>query len=493
MGSSHIQFVASVAAGIIIICSLFLSGNASASIDHSISIGDRDEGYSPFDVVVNHATNIVYATSPNSNTVAVIDASTNELIDTISVGITPVEMAVNQNTNVVYVANGNSGTISVINGSANNILKTLKVTDEDGFYSIGGIAVNEKTNKVYVLVNNRSAEPAHASILIIDGLTNDIEQTFKVADLRWDYDVRDSARGIAINSKTNMIYITMIFGSLHVIDGSNNKVLTNLAIGRMPTEVEVNEETNSVYISDFGSQLLFVMDGLTNSIKETVWIGYSPQDIAIDSITDTIYVTGPGLSIINGSSNQVESRVEIEGSPNGVAINQNNRSAYVASWQSDSIFVVNLDDEKSKGSMMPLSSLRQNTASGKYIVELGWEFTTADNVVLLVSFFDGFGRPFDHMQYDLVIRDASNGEVVQEFKDQIMIGIVRHDITFEKGDDIQIEVIIKEDGQESALNDKVTFDLVVVPEFSSSILIATVTAMSIGIATLKAWSSKMKI
>ncbi|MGI0012618.1 MAG: YncE family protein [Nitrososphaera sp.] len=460
------------------------------AIVDNIPIGDKEKGYSPFGVVMNQAANTVYATSPDSNTVAVINASTNELTDTISVGNLPVEIAINQNTGFVYVANGNSGTVSVIDGSTNKIEEILNVTEGTGFYNIGGIAVNERTNNVYILVNNELAEPPYASIVVIDGMTNRIAQTFKVADLRVDYDVGDSARGIAVNSKTNTIYVTMIFGSLHIIDGSSNKVLTSLAVGRMPTEVEVNEQTNRLYISDFGSQLLFVLDASTNRIIETVWVGVDPQGIAVDGMTNTIYVAGPGLTVINGSSNEVEKRIKIGGFPVGVAFNPNNNSVYVAGWQSDSIFVINAGYEESSGSMLSLSPLRQNTTSGKYIVELGSEFTNEDNVTLLLSFFDGSGTPLDYVEYDLVVRNASDGGIIQQLTDQVMYGVGRHDIGYENDQGIQIDVMIKADGQER--REKVTFEIVIVPEFGPAALAGMAVALIIGVIAVARYGTLRK-
>lgn len=471
-----------MAAGIVIIVySIFslTSITAGASVVGSIPIGEKDEGYSPFDIAINQATNTVYVTSPDSGTIAVIEGSTNNLTDTISVGFRPVEIAVNPNTNLVYVGETSTGTISVINGSTNTILGTLKITDDSEFDAIGGIAVNEKTNKVYVLANNIRADPNYASLSIIDGLTNQVEQTFKVADIRWDYDVVDRARGIAVNSKTNTIYVTLFFGSLYVIDGSNNMVLTSLAVGKAPTEVEVNEETNRVYISDFGSGLLFVLDGLTNRVVDTIWIGHDPQGIAIDTVTNTIYVAGPDVVTINGSSHQVENRVEIGEYPNGIALNQNNGLVYVTRWVSDSIIVLELNAGNGKGSAMALSPLRQHTTSGNYTVELGWEFGNENDVTLILSFFGSSGIPLDYMQYDLVVRNASNGEVVQQFINQTMFFVGSHDMTFEKGDNSQIDVIIKDEYMEPIPNENVTFDIVIVPEFSSSIVIVILMVASI--------------
>lgn len=485
--SAVLPLLATLSAGIVItIFSLFSLAPISVhgSVVGSIRIGAVDEGYSPFDIAINQVTNTIYATSPDSSTVAAINASTNNLIGTISVGYSPVQIAVNPSTNLVYVGETGTGAISIIDGSTNTVLKTLQLTDGGDFYRIAGIAVNEVTNRVYVLVNNDDADQIYASITIIDGLTNDIEQTFKVADLPIVSDVIDRSTAIAVNSMTNTIYVTLSTGSLYVIDGSNNKVLTNLQVGRFPHQVEVNEETNKVYLSDFGSGLLFVVDGLTNKVLETVWVGHDPQEIAIDSVTSTIYVAGPGLVRINGSSHQVESRVEIGQYPTGVAINQNNGLVYVTRWGSDSIFFLEANQENIKGAAMPLSPLRQNSTSGNTIVELGWEFATENDVTLLLSFFDRSGMPLDYMEYDLLIRNSSDGQVVQEFSNQTIFFVGSHNVTLQKGDNIQIDVVVKGDNQNPMPNDRAIFDIMIVPEFGSALAFIVMAAAMVGVITI---------
>lgn len=159
------------------------------------------DGWYSYNIAVNEKTNTIYVTHPNSNFVSVIDATTNNLTDIIPIGLTPVEIAVNPNTNLVYVGNSDSGTVSVIDGLTNVIVKTLNVSNyRSGFNSIAGIAVNEKTDKVYVLTHEVAGSAPYASMTVIDGLTNDVEKAFKVAELRLDWDVHDSARGLAVNS-----------------------------------------------------------------------------------------------------------------------------------------------------------------------------------------------------------------------------------------------------------------------------------------------------
>jgi YVTN family beta-propeller protein len=335
-----------------LILTLILSSSAlAADADTKIPITRQSQdGYYSYKIAINEKTNTVYVTHPNSNYVSVINATTNSIVETVSTDLTPVEIAANPNTNFVYVGNSGSGTVSVMDGFTNAIIKTLKVTNYTDFNAIGGIAVNHKTNKVYVLTNEMSssdAQQSHALITIIDGMKNKIEQTFKVGNLRSDYDVIDSARGLAINSETDMIYVSMILGSLYAIDGSdNNKIVTSLSVGEggngeMPTYIAVNEKTNLVYISRFDTSFVSIINGSTNKEIGSIEVGLDPQGIAIDDRSNTVFVaTSGGISVVNSSTAQVQGPVKVGMYPIGLAFNSNKKSLYVANWGSNFISVI---------------------------------------------------------------------------------------------------------------------------------------------------------
>ncbi|MEP0826218.1 MAG: YncE family protein [Nitrososphaera sp.] len=311
---------------------------------------DSQDGYYSYSIAVNERTNTAYATHPNSDYVSVIDTATNSIIKTIQTDHTPIGIAVNPNTNFIYVGNSGSGIVSVIDGSVNEIVSTLKVTNQSGFYAIGGVAVNQRTDKVYVLTNEMGSsgnERSHALITVINGSTNKIEQTFKVDDLRLDFDVIDDARGLAVNSETGMIYVSMTSGSLYVIDGSDNKVMTSVVLGtrghgEMPTYVAVNEKTNTVFVSLFGSHFVSVINGSDNRVIGSVDIGeLDPQGLAVDESADSLFVASAGgISIVNTASLELHKTVAAGRFPVGLAYSSNNRSIYVANWGSKFFSVI---------------------------------------------------------------------------------------------------------------------------------------------------------
>jgi len=87
----------------------------------------------------------VYVANYGSDTVSVIDDSTNAVTDTISVGTNPIGVAYDSATGAVYVANEESNTVSVIDGSTNAVTETITV----GTYPFG-VAYDSATGEVYV-------------------------------------------------------------------------------------------------------------------------------------------------------------------------------------------------------------------------------------------------------------------------------------------------------------------------------------------------------
>ena len=89
----------------------------------------RDCGDLPAGAAVTPDSAFVYVTNVISNTVSVIDTSTNTVIDTVTVGGGPRGVAVTPDGASVYVANEMSDTVSVIDTSTNTVIDTVTVGD----------------------------------------------------------------------------------------------------------------------------------------------------------------------------------------------------------------------------------------------------------------------------------------------------------------------------------------------------------------------------
>jgi YVTN family beta-propeller protein len=76
------------------------------------------------DPSLNPLNNLLYVANSgnNTNTVSVINATKNSVIDTIKVGNDPVALAINPNNNLLYVAHRDSNIVFIINCTDNTIM-----------------------------------------------------------------------------------------------------------------------------------------------------------------------------------------------------------------------------------------------------------------------------------------------------------------------------------------------------------------------------------
>jgi YVTN family beta-propeller protein len=102
------------------------------------------------------------------------------------VGNMPRGVAVNERTGKVYVANSGDDTVAVIQGEAQRVLATVPV----GFFPFT-IAVNVDTNRVYVVSMD-------SSVSVIDGVTNTVIGTIPLPP-------SSTGSGLAVDTQANRI------------------------------------------------------------------------------------------------------------------------------------------------------------------------------------------------------------------------------------------------------------------------------------------------
>jgi hypothetical protein len=191
---------------------IFVVDGSTNEITAQISDIGKIEG-----LAVNEKTGMVYATQDQyrhwhnygTGLVHVIDGTTDALVSRIDVDRTPRQIAINPETDRAYIANPNPLLITVVNLKTNNV-SSIKLDYEYG--SASTIAVNLATNKVYTIVR--------PELNIIDGNTDNVVDKVQLHD----------GYGIAVNSRTNRIYVTNHeLNSIVILDGSTNQPVLSLA------------------------------------------------------------------------------------------------------------------------------------------------------------------------------------------------------------------------------------------------------------------------
>jgi YVTN family beta-propeller protein len=140
------------------------------------------------------------------------------------------------------------------------------------------VAINSKTNKIYL------AEDFSNTIYIVDGNTDNITSNITLKKsapqiritqhtIFQNEDPSLLPSSLALNPNTSKIYVANRFSNiLSVIDGSTEKLVDNLIVMQKPDAVAVNSHTNMVYVSNEDANRVSVINGTTDTLLKTIII-----------------------------------------------------------------------------------------------------------------------------------------------------------------------------------------------------------------------------
>jgi len=270
---------------------------------------------------IAHAQGRAYVANFASNSVSVIDTSSNTLIYTIAVGNQPNGIAFTPDGTRAYVTNG-GGDVWVLATSNNAVLAKVVV---GGYPS--GIAITPDGTRAYVTRDNAN------SVWVIDTSSNTV--TAKIT-------VGTAPGGVAITPDGTRAYVTNVGGvagggSVSVIDTSSNTVVATVSVPG-PVGVAITPDGKRAYVAS-PSGPLSVIDTSSNSVVATVAVPSiedSPFNVAITPDGTRVYVVTYGfggngpVNVIDTSTNTVVGTVGVGTGPSGIAITPDGTRAYVA-------------------------------------------------------------------------------------------------------------------------------------------------------------------
>lgn len=200
------------------------------------------------------------------------------------------------------------------------------------------LAINPSTNKVYI-------DDGGKKLLVLNGDNGKQVSTISITrqvgkENNYESDKAIRRPGIfAIDSDKNLVYLTNYnSGTISVINGATNEVISNIKVNSSPSSLVLNPTTNKLYVGYSDSKEITIIDTLSNSIISTVDINnnnnsYSyTKGLAIDISLNKLYVlTGAfesNLFSVDLSNENSISR--IEGLPliGFISINSNTNKIY---------------------------------------------------------------------------------------------------------------------------------------------------------------------
>jgi len=259
-------------------------------------------------VTVNPATNLIYVVSPSfggaSDTLSVVNGSTDQIVRNIQVPVGAYLPAVNLFTNKIYIASCNTFSsspscfVTVVDGRKNRVLKQIPITTSEGD-GLLGIAVDILCNKVYV------SNATSSAINIIDGYTDTLTGAIAISG--------GTPTGLSVNPFLHRLYVPLGNDEVEIFNTKTDSFLSTTTVGSADSFAAVNFVTGNVYITDAvtgpSTVAVLTQDG---KITTTVPVGDTPYGLDVDPITNRIYVASIALNTItaiDGKTNVVTENV----------------------------------------------------------------------------------------------------------------------------------------------------------------------------------------
>jgi YVTN family beta-propeller protein len=257
------------------------------------------------DIAFNPENGNMYVTNRGSGTVSIIDKSTNEILETISVGGLPSRIAFNPENGNMYVTNQGSGTVSIINSSTNRIVENISIGNQYNSLPTG-IAFNPENGNMYV------TNQGSGTVSIINSSTNRIVENISVGGL---------PSRIAFNPENGNMYIADWNSSTVKVIDSQTHNLSEIRIDTgIPYTISYNPTNSYIYVTALGHYNRFhVINSLTNDISESLpsfsgngGEALSKLDITFNPVDDNMYMSdGKNIVVINSSNNEIIESINI--------------------------------------------------------------------------------------------------------------------------------------------------------------------------------------
>lgn len=205
-----------------------------------------------------------YVTGFSLNSVVVIDATTHTVIDTIPLQLS-VSVAVSPDGEFAYVTTlgpNLAGTLAVIDTSTNTVVETLALGGEPQ-----AIAFSPTEDIAYV------TELLSARVFVIDTNSHTVITTISVGEF---------PAGVVVTPDGSRVYVTNgLDNSVSVIDTSDNSVIATIPVGMFSVGIDITPDGRFVYVTNINAGTVSVIDTQSNTVVTTITVGGILGGIAI--------------------------------------------------------------------------------------------------------------------------------------------------------------------------------------------------------------------
>lgn len=226
-----------------------------------------------------------------------------------------------------YIPNYNSESVSVIELSTNTSVATIPIQ-----YNPASIAISHDGSRVYV---------ANRGVLGILYCVLTANNTVYGASM-----VGDSTTGMVAHPDGTKLYIAKALQNrVAVISTTSLMEQSSISVGNNPHGLTISPHGEKLYVANALDNTVSVINTSTNTISATIPVGATPKFMVMNEDGSKLLVsntTSNSVSIINTATNTVDGIVGSIASPMGIAISPDGTKAYVASSSTATVYIINL-------------------------------------------------------------------------------------------------------------------------------------------------------
>ncbi len=204
----------------------------------------------------------LYVANLAADSVSMIATSSNEVVDTISVGNGPRAVALTPDGTTVFVGNGHGDNVSVIRTADGMVTRTIDVG-----HSPAGVAVSPNGARAYV------SNDSDGSVSVIDVATLTVVDTITVGQ---------RPRAVAFAPGGAAAYVGNVQdGTVSVIDTAAGEVAgAPIAVGTAPVAIAVSSDGASAYVANLSSNTVSAIDTASRAVTTIEQLS-APFDLAL--------------------------------------------------------------------------------------------------------------------------------------------------------------------------------------------------------------------
>jgi YVTN family beta-propeller protein len=274
-----------------------------------------------------------YVGNFNANTVSVIDSAAMSVSRTVTVGSGPCNFAFTPNGAKAYVTNFNSNSVTVLDVNTDTVLKTVVV-------GAGPCALMASPNGALVYIANMNA----GTVSVIDTSADSVTATITVGATPFPVTFApNGAKAYVVNQGSN---------SVSVLDVVANRELKRIAVGNSPRDLAILPDSSKAYVANFGSLFTLasvsVLDLASDTVTRTIQIGgFDATLVEVSPNGTELYVGHTGspfalgdISVLDPASDTVTRSFGVGHRPSIITFTPDGVKAYVANINSDTVSVI---------------------------------------------------------------------------------------------------------------------------------------------------------